>query len=85
MVAPLRGFPVEAAHVLLFPIPVKVEHYAVERVAGFLERVDNGIGFRSSLVAVFRGDISEAPEGWQCLAACQRADLSGELCEPFGG
>ena len=68
MVGPLVLVPLQAAHVLLFAIPVQVEHHAVEWITGALERVDHAFALGLVVVAIFRSDVSQRPQWWQFLA-----------------
>ena len=83
-VGPLLSVPGQSAHILLFAVPVEVEHYAVERIALGFQRVDHRVGFLLSLVAVFRSDVAQTPERCEVLASGYFGEFAGNPLEACG-
>ncbi len=83
-VGPLLRLPGQAPHILLFAVPVEVEHHPVNGIAGGLQRVDYPKGLGLGAVAVLRCDIGQRPERRQLLAPGKRRKLAGHSGKPFG-
>ena len=83
-VGPLLFVPGQPAHVLLFAVPVEVEHYAVERIPLGFQCVDHRVGFLLGLVAVFRSDVAQTPERCEVLSSGYRGEFTGNTLEACG-